>query len=213
MGEFCSLSLELVNLNRKDLENHQLVSPEALPQATVQGEVDATSEFYKSAGSTRITGFLNYLQTVTHANFLVSALNTNILIMKEFNGTEFSLTTASTVFSYDDVFSMKACDNTRPFGRAYFQMPLNETETGYHFDWHENDTFPRVRGFYGACTSVEAILLSSLDCLYDIECLHLLDSFFPALSRVCTDTLVCNFPKIKFSFRSMYHGNKWYLTL
>ncbi|CAF1633955.1 unnamed protein product [Adineta ricciae] len=41
-----------------------------------------------------------------------------------------------------------------------------------------------VKGFYIGCYPVEAILQSTLDCLYDIDCLQLLTNYFPKLQHI-----------------------------
>ncbi|CAF4013013.1 unnamed protein product [Adineta steineri] len=38
-------------------------------------------------------------------------------------------------------------------------------------------------GFYAACTPLEAILLSKLDCLYRMECLQVLNKYFPKITK------------------------------
>ena len=40
-----------------------------------------------------------------------------------------------------------------------------------------------VKGFFAACTPLEALLKSTLDCLYDIHCLKLLPEYFPSMNQ------------------------------
>ena len=50
--------------------------------------------------------------------------------------------------------------------------------------WSEyppNDTL--VKGFFAACTPLEALLQSTLDCLYDTDCLQLLTEYFPSINQ------------------------------
>lgn len=44
--------------------------------------------------------------------------------------------------------------------------------------------FAMVRGFFAACTPLEALLPSTLDCLHEVKCLMLLHEYFPALNKV-----------------------------
>lgn len=184
LASFCSLSQEIVDRNQIDFESYTLVSMYMLHETTVQAEVHATSEFYKSAESARIQGFLNYLRAITHGNSLVSGLNTNFMIAVSLNESELMLGVEQT--SFLNVVSYHFCGNKNLIEKAYFVTPLNETEFGYYYSKAENTSFPRVAGFYGACTTLEALLESTLDCLYDVECLALVRSFFPAVQRVCT---------------------------
>ena len=43
-----------------------------------------------------------------------------------------------------------------------------------------------VDGFFAGCTTLEALLPSTLNCLYDIQCLLLLPDYFPNLNQVCS---------------------------
>ena len=40
-----------------------------------------------------------------------------------------------------------------------------------------------VKGFFAACTPLEALLKSTLDCLYEINCLQLLTEYFPSMNQ------------------------------
>jgi hypothetical protein len=51
---------------------------------------------------------------------------------------------------------------------------------------------------FAACTPLEALLESTLDCLYDIQCLQLLTDYFPDLEPVCI--VVCNHSLLRCSF-------------
>ncbi|CAF1687191.1 unnamed protein product, partial [Adineta ricciae] len=56
-------------------------------QSQVHSEVNATIDLFESTLTSRISSFLSYLRITTRANYLVSALNTNFLILyqKEVN--------------------------------------------------------------------------------------------------------------------------------
>ncbi len=42
-----------------------------------------------------------------------------------------------------------------------------------------------ISGFFGGLKPLDALLISTLDCLYDITCLELLVKHFPAVGQVC----------------------------
>ena len=43
-----------------------------------------------------------------------------------------------------------------------------------------------VNGFFTGCTSLEALLVSTLDCLYNSQCIQMFGNYFPSLTQVCT---------------------------
>ena len=48
----------------------------------------------------------------------------------------------------------------------------------------ELTAYAMVKGFSAGCTPLEALLPSTLDCLYHIQCLQLLFDYFPSLKQV-----------------------------
>jgi hypothetical protein len=42
-----------------------------------------------------------------------------------------------------------------------------------------------VGGFFGGLMPMDVLLVSTLDCLYDLTCLELLLNYFPAVNQVC----------------------------
>ncbi|UJR19904.1 hypothetical protein I4U23_023036 [Adineta vaga] len=76
------------------------------------------------------------------------------------------------------------CGRGDPISAAGFFSISNSSHYIFHDAWsipEPNTTL--IKGFYGACTPIEAILASTFDCLYDIECLTLLSEYFPNLNQ------------------------------
>ncbi len=63
-----------------DIGNNELVTIYLLPEEQVQSEVIANVELSKNNTFAQITSFLSYLKLTTEAFYLVTALNTNIMI-------------------------------------------------------------------------------------------------------------------------------------
>ncbi|CAF1633602.1 unnamed protein product, partial [Adineta steineri] len=77
------------------------------------------------------------------------------------------------------------CNRDNPTSAATLNPLLNDymtTERIQTFESMPNSTI--VNGFFAACTPLEALLQSTLDCLYEIECLHLLSDYFPVLNHM-----------------------------
>jgi hypothetical protein len=61
----------------------------------------------------------------------------------------------------------------------------NDSDYSPHVYWStpaSNATL--VDGFFSGCTASKALLQSTLDCLYNIQCIELLINYFPALNQV-----------------------------
>ena len=172
--------------NRIDVENNEFVTVYLLSELHVQSEVNATVQSFKSSVSSRIISFVNYLRTTTRTNYLVSALNTN-LVINAFNTGDVSSVSINKVIyinvSFEDQIT---CGDGNPLSPSIFDSLVNVTGYFQRWRWYKpepNSTF--ISGFFAGCTPLEALLPSTLDCLYDIKCLQLLMDYFPDLNQVC----------------------------
>jgi hypothetical protein len=173
-----------------DLDNNEYVTIYLLPEVQVHSEVNVTVNFIINSTTTRIISFVNYFKTITKSNFLVSALNTNVVIFITDSEDKYISCPSPTAYCTDIIDDplyrgCQLCGNTNPISAAGFFSNANYSHYTYHTDWsipESNSTL--VNGFYGGCTPFEALLHSTLDCLYDIECLDLLIDYFPALNQV-----------------------------
>jgi hypothetical protein len=160
--------------------------------------VNAIFEFFNSSASTQIISFLNYIRATTQANFVVSALNTNFLIeFHDYNKEDPELHRKE--IRYDkitvNVSTQKeeiGCSISNPTTEVGFLDISNDSRYIRRLKWSKPESNNSlVTGFFTGCTPLEAILQSSLDCLYIIECLQLLMDKFPAIKKVyINNTLV-----------------------
>ncbi|CAF3546539.1 unnamed protein product [Adineta steineri] len=177
-----------------DVGNNDFITTYLLTNTQTQFEVNSTIESSKNSASARIIMFLNYLRTTVRGNYLVSALNTNLITGISSNS-KYTLRVAAFPVHYksergDSVY----CNQNNPTSAATLNPLLNgfvTLERIRKFESMPNSTI--VSGFFAACTPLEALLQSTLDCLYEIECLQLLSDYFPALNHMgvnWTDFLV-----------------------
>jgi hypothetical protein len=154
--------------------------------------VNAIFEFFSSSASTQIISFLNYIRATTQANFVVSALNTNFLIKfhdydikkprlyrEEIRYDKITVNGSTTNREYI------GCSSSNPTTPAGFLNISNDSRYDQRSKWSKpgpNNLL--VSGFFTGCTPLDAILQSSLDCLYTSECLQLLMNKFPAIKEV-----------------------------
>jgi hypothetical protein len=162
--------------------------------------VNAISEFFNSSASTQIISFLNYLRATIRANFVVSALNTNFLIKLHSYDPGYLILHSGEIRYINinvNVSTQKeyiGCSNTNLTTAVGFLNILNDSIYFLHSLWYKpGQDKPLVTGFFTGCTPLDAILQSSLDCLYIIECLQLLMDKFPAIKEVYIDNTLVSF--------------------
>lgn len=129
---------------------------------------------------------MNYLKTTIVANVLVSARGMNWLV---------SLTNDAPDVYYAEIWTVRYIidyDLTQwcICGSKNFIIPATLNISNDLIDFSARrfitDIYgTNVNGFFSGCTPLEAILESTLDCLYQRECLQILLDHFPKLNQVC----------------------------
>jgi hypothetical protein len=181
---------DTVSQNQIDLDINELFTINLLSEVQLQSQVNATVDSFKNSMVTRFVSFLNYLRISIRANFLVSALNTNLLINHNWGITNFIYSSeiyygSGSLFDGSYFSDSSGCGGSNPTSPAIFSSLINVTPGDIYALWtppEPNSTF--ISGFFEGCTALEALLQSSLDCLYDTECLQLMVDYFPALNQV-----------------------------
>ncbi|UJR34644.1 hypothetical protein I4U23_027421 [Adineta vaga] len=194
LTSFCSFSQDAIVQNQIDLRNNELVTIYLLTDIQVQSEIDAKGELFINNLSTRIISFLNYLKLTTQTNHLITALNTNFQITIESNPfSENILIRCEQVrfmskFDFKNISNVMSCGVNNPTSPVSFLNSSNDNIFDVFFGRDEyNSGTKQVNGFFSGCTPLEALLRSSLDCLYNIKCLELLLNYFPNLNSIHLD--------------------------
>lgn len=144
----------------------------------------------KKSLSTQMISFIDYLRIITRANYFITALNTNALI--RISDTIYKYSFIGRVILYNEEFILDSigdhnleCTNENPTSPASFLTLFEDDVFSPRYKWCKptvNSTL--INGFFAACTPLEGLLKSTLDCLYDIECLHLLTQYFSDIQKV-----------------------------
>ncbi|CAF1413100.1 unnamed protein product [Adineta steineri] len=184
LSSFCSLAHDIVNLTENDVGSNKFVTIYLLHGIQVEHEVNVIIESFKKSASARMIMFLDYFRSTIQGNYLISALNTNLIVelrsylmahpVPLLYSTKYTLTPDSKL----------SCSRDNPTSAATLSPVLSESESSYlniNFKDLSNSTI--VSGFFAGCTPLEALLRSTLDCLYEIECLELLFDYFPRLNH------------------------------
>ena len=173
------------------LINQQLTTVHLLEENDLKIEIDETSLLVRTNTQIQLNSNLAFLKLNTQGNTLVSALNTNAMITWIVG---MLLRVAPTYFitQYTSLttFQIYACDlvdGVWPAG--LYLTPASFTNVDYRF-WPKNrdgqglTPIVTIEGFFVGCTVLDALLASTLDCLYYESCLSILKNYFPDLSQV-----------------------------
>ncbi len=195
MSSLCSLSREITLKNNVNINNNQYVTISLVPKLKIESEVNNTVQFFKSRSSTQILSFIDYFRTVTETNSFVTALGTNgIIVFQNYPDITgfFSTPVPQPVLYSSNLTGMLAyCGSVNtPTSAVILPLPLDLDNWVYGANPVENITF--VKGFFTGCIPLESILQTTLDCLYEIDCLQLLIDNFPSFTQVCFIILYIN---------------------
>ena len=197
LAAFCLLSERTVSQALTDLDNNQLVTIQLLPEDQVRSQIIGSVQLAQSITPPQVISPLNFFHLATQSNSLISALNTNLFVGTYISGDQlpyvYTIPTAyrnkSTSHS-NNWFSFCGIINEVAPAGFYPLMSYYESASN-HRTWPDNPPLSEpiasamVSGFFGGCTPLDAVLETTLDCLYNITCLEVFTDYFPALNQVC----------------------------
>ena len=144
---------------------------------------------------TRIVSFISYLRIITRENDFISAFSTNAVMVYTtdvsgeygIKGIQQTLKVKNQDATNDNI--MLGCSTRNLITDAYFPSDINSsllmTVMSYLRDASNS---VKINGFFVGCLPFEALLQSTLDCLYDINCLRLFSKYFPNFNQVYNRT-------------------------
>ena len=156
--------------NKKDLDYNELITKNLLTEEHIQAEVNASTEFLKNSLASRMISFLDYFRTMIHANYFISALNTNAIIQLPSSALSF-IATAIRTSTTDKSSIIHYCSVENPISSAGFSVSTYNTSFIFQPVW-QACTVQFISGFFGSCTPLEGLLVSTLDCLNDLNCIQ-----------------------------------------
>lgn len=173
-----------------DIDINQLVSVQLLTEVNVRSEVAASIYLVRASALTQIASFLKFLQIIYRSNNFVSALETNAK-MNIHPTNQADVDTTGYPLPIDNVTN-PICFHTNYVSSAYFISEANQYYEEYEKDWTlsydygalSSNTSATMEGFFGGCFTLDAALASTLQCLYDVQCLDILFDYFPGFNKV-----------------------------
>ena len=201
------------------MDNQQLITFQLLEEDQIRSQILASIDLIKNSMPTQVDITVNFLQITTRSNFLISALNTNVYVEEIVADDQVStIGTGSTQFfnennTYDVNNIEQTCAMISPTVPAGFYS-LSLYDSSYnHFIWPQSppDFIPiantTVDGFFGGCTPLDALLVSTLDCLYNTTCLQNFADYFPNLNQAGIIQTFFSIKQFFLSFRQTSHGS------
>ncbi|CAF1073526.1 unnamed protein product [Adineta steineri] len=185
LAALCSFSNDTISQSIANIDNSQLISIQLLSEDQVQSQVNSTIKVIQNNLQSQLTSILQFLQMTTQSNGLMSALNT-----------AFYLSIGLLTGNYDTVFYFQRLSNSGPscetesikFPAGFYSISyVNPLDFANGYDGSQNfsNTSEIVSGFFSGCYPLDALLASTLDCLYDGSCFKALLKYFPVLNQVC----------------------------
>ena len=172
-----------------DIHYYPLISVQLLSEADLQSQVEASINLVRTSTSIELISFIKFLKLIHRSSYLVSALGTNALINRGLNKTYFSVQ-AYPFAAYSG--KMESCGESNLVVPAFFMSAASdhyEENDKFQFDNYvyehlDSNNSATVQGFFGGCFPLDALLASTLQCLYDVQCLHILPDYFPRFKQV-----------------------------
>ena len=147
-----------------------LISSEALSPTLLELKLNELIDLIRSTGPWLLTAHLTGVRFSTAGNQWISGLGTNILARMSPD----SLPSVSLVANRFQMKSSTICSclpTTQCLApAAIYHSPMNETTDIY--DMSMNNT--PIKGMQVACTPLEGVLSSTLECYFDPSCIQLL---------------------------------------
>ncbi|CAF1343607.1 unnamed protein product [Adineta ricciae] len=186
LASLCLFSENKVSDIQFNMRNHELVSIHLYTEIQLETQVNNIMHYIKTDAFDPNILFVNYIMKIIHRSKFVSALNTNIWLNATYNSEtellQIALTPPST--SINNTGSIN-CFESDVFARAnlntgpYHQIFNNPSDITDHLIL-EGD----IKGFFVGCSPFSSILSSTLECLYDIKCVHSIINHFPFLQQM-----------------------------
>ncbi|CAF0767197.1 unnamed protein product [Adineta steineri] len=195
LSALCSIAQNIVYQSLVDFNEIQLVTLELLQENQIESQIDDNIKVINSKTLVQFVSPLNFLQIITQSNSFISALNTNVAVKIQINNglpqinvnpSMYVDKNASTPWAavWGSPCSFKHA--TVPSGfysLSEYESVMNHRYWPYYPPYFEPIASSTVDGFFGGCTPLDAILSSTLDCLYNISCLEIFINYFPGLNQ------------------------------
>ena len=182
------------------------MSVELLRESDVQSQVRASIDLVGNSTSIEMTAFLKFVHLIYRSSGLTSALGTNAVVRLFGNTPVFYEIYYPFLHNGSGVGCYKEADAT---GQAFFIAEASDYYEEMDKDWDpdydhyrdqntDSNNSATMKGFSGGCFPLDALLASTLECLYDSQCLSILPDYFPGFDQVCLEFLLSILTVLRF---------------
>ena len=179
-----------------DIAHQQLISVQLLRQQDFESQVNASIQLIQSTARARTRSLVDFVQITSRSNTLVSSLMTNAFLSLKRGVHDHDVLQMVATYYYthnyfnsSSMFSKSCSDEGLVTPAAFYSTPI---ATGLNTQlWPEapivGTIVPEasINGFFSGCTPLDALLASTLECLYQSTCLQTWRQYFPGLNQVC----------------------------
>lgn len=179
LAKFCHLAKRNVFQEMLSFQTFSLISPQALSKVVLENQVQSAFDQFQLRIPEEFNAQLRLLREIIVSNQFVSALHTSIRPM--FN--QISQTSAIRTFMQYVIYEGRMSCECHKNIECQVKIPLaiidvlgaTEDEFSYLNDAEISMIIPGLRA---ACTPVDSLLGSSLECFYNQNCINQLLTFF-----------------------------------
>ncbi len=179
LNALCNLINATISESLLRFYSNQYVSASVVQQKVFESETKALIEQFQSTTITSFLLSLSMIRDTTQANALVSGLQSNY---------KFWMATSR--------------NYVRPDQRTYDKCECGSSSTCTYqsaiFHYPNKNKLFNVPGFLVGCYLIESLLRSTLECLYDQECIHTLQDFISSPLSIIAIALNSSLPSEYF---------------
>ena len=191
-----------------DFRSSRLITVKLISESELRSQIIATADVARTNTPAQIISALNFLEATTRSNSLISALNRNTTTSVFRNNRGFLTVSTIPIYVSSDTLSAETDQLGPPCYLEISTVPAGFYQVAYYENTSHSRLWPveypgrwvipsaTVNGFFGACNPLNALLASTLDCLYNSTCLQPFTHYFPRLNQVFIDHITSPDPSI-----------------
>ncbi|CAF1043789.1 unnamed protein product [Adineta ricciae] len=184
LSSLCSLSKQYLDEHIQDLLSDSFLTPIALSSQLLDHQSQSQSSFIRASSTNAFLQLLQLIRSATSIDVLQNAAQTARLSRSRviYDGL-ITTTLYSTHFS-DRNGTICGCDLESTCSSSFsgfFNLSAYETVPVGDYTFSQS-LITKVPGFVVGCYALESLLKSSLECLYDLQCLNIILNFFPHIN-------------------------------
>jgi hypothetical protein len=181
LAAFCSHANRSVHDALDDFHSETLLTPDVLLPDSFKAQVQVKRQFLQSSTVNSVLGLLQLVRTTTRANELLTALQTSKLLYvpKILDDYPLRLIVVHASFLYEDSTECTCASSANcSMPAAFFDIHVQKVSR-YIVTLLHIKPLAIVSGFFVGCSTVDSLLLSTLECLFDEACLDIIQKYIP----------------------------------